>query len=140
MPYLAGYQAKLLINGTRCKFRRLRVRTMVRGINTNNSEGFGAPVATPGFDTEINGAGRIEIDFEDVSFDPLANLWLPPFSIAAGVFITVQILPAGVGGVSYFSPSFRVAEMDHTMDAGPDGAQPLSFRGQGNGSWSNPTA
>src|SRR5215471_13077840 len=136
--YIPGYVGKLIINGARCKFRRLRIRGQTRGINGNNSEGIGQPVPTPGFDVEFNGASRVEVDFEDVSFDPAANLFLPPFNVGAGEFIQIQIFPDDIGGVSYLMPSFRVAEVDHTIDCAPEGAQPLSFRGAGNGVWLDP--
>jgi hypothetical protein len=138
MPYIPGYAAKLIVNGARFHFTRLRYRCRTDRLRTTNSEGYGAPVATPGLHTHIMGNGWIELSVTDASFDTTNNPFLAPLLLGVGNFCSILILPAGVGGVTLTIPSFGINESG--QDINVDGLAPFDFGGEGNGNWTNPIA
>jgi hypothetical protein len=138
MPYLAGYAARLRINGAVFRFKRLRWRGRVDRLRTTNSEGVGGPVDSPGSHTLIFGNGMISLDVTDAGWDPLFNPFLAPRLVFPGTFLAIQVLPAGVGGTTLLIPSFGVVEGGQDIDI--EGLSPFDFSGEGNGSWTYPFA
>ena len=136
--YVPGYAVKVLINGGRFAVKGLNWRVRIPGLQTTNNEGAYQPVATPGTTTVIAGVGTLMIDFDTPSWDTTQNPFLAPFSVVPGTYITIQVLPAGIGGVSLYSPSFYVEEGGYNHAA--EQLAPGRFSGQGNGNWSNPTS
>jgi hypothetical protein len=135
---VAGWQAKLRINGAVFAFARANVRSRVDNQRVTNSEGFGAPVAAPGFHTSINGNAVLEADVDQAAFDPAANPFLAPPNLFEGAYVTFSLFPSGVGGVSWQCSSFHVLEVSQATDV--NALSPVRFAGESNGFWQNPIA
>jgi hypothetical protein len=138
--YLPGYAAKLLINTARLPFSSIDCSEMVDNIRTTNSEAWGAPVGynQPGVHTSINGNGVWQATINLPSFDPLLNHYLAPFTVGAGLFVSLQIYLNGIGSVSWFVPSFHILETGQRIDSQGTTGMPPYLRGEGNGNWVRP--
>lgn len=137
MAMLPGYNHKVRMAGTVWVSETVDIDDSAADLPTPNSEGAGAPIPTPGYETGVFGHKVVNITLSNCSFDPADNPFLAPRLLASGIFIALQIWPAGLGGNSWNFPSARVISVRHMMDS--NRLQPLTIRLKSNGPYSWPS-
>jgi hypothetical protein len=137
---ISGNVARLFVNTRPLAFDTVDVEGMADLLRVTNSEGLPANAAgaVSGFHTNLSGCAVLQLTVNSPTFDTSLNPFATPFIIIEGALIVLQLYPAGLGGVSWYSPSFRVARVGQRIQAA--GLQPVYFSGESSGLWSNPAA
>jgi hypothetical protein len=140
MAMLSGNVARLFVNGIAFFFDTLDVEEVNDIQRVDNSEGI-TPQVNPlpaqiGTHVSINGNGCLTVQVNQPSLDLARNPWLVPFSIGAGLFVSLQIFPGGLGGASWYSPTFHIARCGQRINT--QTLQPDFFSGESSGAYLRP--
>lgn len=152
--YQAGFNAKGRINTAVYTFATYRARDTAQDQNVSNTEGIpGNPSFPAGVngtiatnnDSRITSQSHMEADVTNATFDTLANPFGAPTGpntpiggavVKSGQYIALRIYPAGIGSVSWWSPSFMV--LTNSQDGDVKALQPVSFSGMSDGWYQTP--
>jgi hypothetical protein len=138
MAMLPGFAFKVRVNGALYTATEVDVDDDDQSADTTNSEGTGAPVAVPGFNTSTPCNLRARVTVRNASFDPAENPFAAPRNVRAGSFIELTVYTDGVGSESYDFPSFHVQRTTYNPRAPGNGLQPFSFEGESVGPYTDP--
>ncbi len=153
--YQAGFNVKGRINGGVFTLARYACKDLATDQDVSNSEGNPGNPAIPGgangtiepsAESRIVGLQHMEADVHNACFDAIANpfgtpggsntAFTTPSKMNVSQFINLQIFPAGIAGVSWWSPSFLV--LSSSQDGDVKALQPVSFSGKSDGWYQTP--
>lgn len=152
--YVAGFNAKVRINGAVFVAQSYRCRDLVDDLDVSNTEGVpGNPnggVQGPSTESRFSGLQHMEAQVRNATYDANANFFAVYSSnqptvgatVKSGMYIALKIYPGSVNGAptgnSWNAPSFLVTETDMEMNI--HGLQPVSFSGKSDGFYNPPSS
>jgi hypothetical protein len=138
MAMIPGYLARLFLNNRAFAFVMANVESQADTPRTTNSEGAGpAAIPVPGFHVNIGANRVLTATVQGAAFDPANNFFLAPIVLAENQIISFQLFLTGLGGLSWYAPSFRVARVGQRFDV--NGISPVDFAGESLGFYSLPS-
>jgi hypothetical protein len=138
MAPVAGFNAKITVNGTAYTCTRWSVRDTVADLDITNTEGATGSGAAdaPGFESRIAGPAVAEVSITDASFDPTEDHFGSPYLIEADAYAAVRIYLNGVGAEYWDFPSLLITQVEQAGEA--KGLEPVTFTGRTDGGYSLP--
>jgi hypothetical protein len=139
MAYVSGNVGRLTLNGRFYGFVIADVEATIDNLRITNSEGITNALGQGiGSHASTGGNKVLTMTIVSASFDPANNPFGLPLSLFEGVFVAAQLFPAGLGGVSWYSPSFHITRLSQRVDV--NNLAPITIGGESSGAYAIPFA
>jgi hypothetical protein len=139
MAYVAGNVGRLTLNGRFYGFVVADVEAQIDNLRVTNSEGITTALGPGiGYHASIGGNKVLTMTIVSASFDPVANPFALPLALFEGIFVAAQLFPAGIGGVSWYSPFFHITRLGQRVDV--NNLAPITLSGESSGAYAIPFA